>query len=149
MLPVTSTTLRIFLHALAATVWVGGQLTLAGVLPALRPSGRETLRSVGRQFQLLAWPAFAILVATGIWNLFEVSLGDRSTEYLVTLSVKLAFVTGSGLAAAIHVLVAAPRVRRAPTEASYRRAAALSGALEGTATLLAIGALFLGVLLRG
>ena len=36
MLPVSRTTIRIFLHVLGATVWVGGQLTLAGLVPGLR-----------------------------------------------------------------------------------------------------------------
>ena len=32
-------TLRLFLHVLAATIWVGGQLTLAALVPALRAAG--------------------------------------------------------------------------------------------------------------
>ena len=32
---------RLFLHVLAATIWVGGQLTLAALVPALRPLGAE------------------------------------------------------------------------------------------------------------
>ena len=50
MLPIGSTTVRLFLHVLAATVWVGGQLTLGTVIPALRPAGPETIRAwlVGR-----------------------------------------------------------------------------------------------------
>ena len=34
-------TLRLFLHVLAATIWVGGQLTLAALVPALRAAGAE------------------------------------------------------------------------------------------------------------
>ena len=36
MLPVTVDTIRVTLHVLAATVWVGGQITLAGLLPTWR-----------------------------------------------------------------------------------------------------------------
>ena len=36
MLDVTVQTIRLFLHVLAATVWVGGQLTVAGLVPGLR-----------------------------------------------------------------------------------------------------------------
>ena len=39
MLGVTWDTIRLFLHVLAATVWVGGQLTLAALVPVLRKAG--------------------------------------------------------------------------------------------------------------
>lgn len=149
MLPVTSASVRLFLHVLAASVWVGGQLTLAAVVPVLRTAGPGPLRAVARRFQQLAWPAFALLVVTGIWGLLEVSLTDRSGAYLVTLAVKLGCVTVSGTAAALHVLVAAPRVRAATSERERRRAAAASGVAGATSTGFALAALLLGVLLRG
>ena len=71
---------RVFLHVIAATVWVGGQLVLAGLLGTLRGLGDDAPRQAARRFNALAWPAFAILVVTGIWNLFEVEVGDTSTE---------------------------------------------------------------------
>ena len=39
MLGLNLDVVRLFLHILAAPVWVGGQLTLAGLLPALRRIG--------------------------------------------------------------------------------------------------------------
>jgi len=41
MLTVNVDTVRLFLHVLAATVWVGGQLTLAALVPALRRMGPD------------------------------------------------------------------------------------------------------------
>ncbi len=149
MLPVTGTTVRLFLHVLAAAVWVGGQLTLAATVPAVRPAGPAALRALGRRFQRLAWPAFGVLAATGIWNLLEADLSVRGAAYLVTLGVKLGAVGVSGAAAGFHVLVAAPRVRRALSGEERRRAAAASGAAEGIATLSGVAAMFLGVMLRG
>lgn len=131
MLPVTSTTVRLFVHVLAATVWVGGQLTLAGLVPGLRRLSPDVPRVVARRFNAIAWVAFAVLVATGIWNI--VAIGpDWSGAYGTTLIVKLVVVAASGLTAALHA--------RARSRASL----AVFGALSG---LSALGALFLGVLL--
>ena len=51
----------VFLHVLAATVWVGGQITLAGLVPTVRVLGPEATRAVARGVNRLAWPAFALL----------------------------------------------------------------------------------------
>src|SRR5690242_1652119 len=103
MLPVHASTIRLFLHVLAATVWVGGQIVLAALVPAVRRAGgRESTRVMARRFQFVAWPAFVVLVATGIWNLTAVDVGDRSNAYLTTLTVKLALVVASGACAFGH-----------------------------------------------
>jgi len=157
MLPVTAETVRLFLHVLGATVWVGGQLTLGAVIPALRPASddpdpeaaRARIRAVARRFQVAAWSAFALLLATGVWNLVALHVGDQSTDWIATLMAKLGCVAVSGMAAAVHILVAAPRVRAARDEDARRKAAAFSGACEGVAVLFAVAALFLGVLLSG
>ena len=133
MLPVTSTTVRLFLHVLAATVWVGGQLTLAGLVPGLRQLQADAPRAVARRFSRIAWPAFGVLVVTGVWNLVEVEIGDASNEYQVTVFVKLLVVAVSGLSAAYH------------QRATSRRGLAIGGAVSGVS---ALGALLLGVLLR-
>src|SRR5438270_2165545 len=99
MLSVHAATIRLFLHVLAETVWVGGQLTLAGLVPALRALGPAAPRTVARRFNRIAWPAFAVLIVTGLWNLSAVHVGDQSTEYLVTLFVKLVVVALSGVSA--------------------------------------------------
>ena len=39
MLGVSWDTIRLFLHVLAATMWVGGQLTLAALVPVLHTAG--------------------------------------------------------------------------------------------------------------
>jgi putative copper export protein len=157
VLPVTAATIRLFLHVLAATVWVGGQLTLGAIIPALRPAAddpdpeaaRVRIRTVARRFQVVAWSAFAVLLVTGVWNLLAIHVGDESSEWLATLMAKLGCVAITGIAAAVHILVAAPRVRAARTEKARRKAAAFSGACEGVSVLFAIAALFLGVLLHG
>lgn len=126
-------TLRLFLHVLAATVWVGGQLTLAALVPALRRHDAQVPRLAANAFNRVAWPAFAVLVATGLWNI-EAERDELTGAYRVTLIVKLAVVAVSGLSAAAHA------------RASTRRGLAVYGALTGASALVA---LLLGVLLAG
>jgi putative copper export protein len=121
---------RIFLHLLAATVWVGGQLVLAGLVPVLKRLSPEAPRAVAVQFGRIAWPAFGVLVLTGIWNILAV--GDAGDEYRRTLELKLAVVLLSGVAAYLHA------------RATTRKGLSVWGALTA---LSAIAALFLGVLL--
>lgn len=149
MLPVTARAARLFLHVFGAMVWIGGQTTVAFLVPLLRRQGADVARAVARRFQVLAWSAYALLVATGIWNLLAVRIGDQSGEYLATVLAKLGLVAASGVAAAWHALLTAPGVTAAATDAELARRRALSGATGGLALLLALGAAFLGVLLRG
>jgi putative copper export protein len=133
VVPISVDDVRLSLHVLAATVWVGGQLVLAGLVPVLRPFGPEATRAAARRFNVVAWSAMAVLVATGVWNLAAIHVGDASTEYLVTLFVKLLAVGLSAAGAALHVL-------------SRKTAAlAIGGALS---SLGGIAALFLGIVLH-
>jgi putative copper export protein len=135
VLPVHVATIRLFLHVLGATVWVGGQIALGAVVPVVRRfAGVDAVRAAARRFQQIAWPAFALLLGTGVWNLFAVNIGDASGKYLTTLFVKLLLVGISGAAAAMHITLA-------------RRRPALRGAMAGVALLAALGATFLGLLL--
>ena len=134
MLAIDLTTVRLFVHVLAAAIWVGGQLTIAGLLPTARAMGDDAPRRIARAFNRFAWPAFAVLVITGVWNLFAVDVGDLGTDYMVTLALKLVAVTVSGVAAAGHIV------------ARSRAALAIGGALSGIG---AIAALFFGIVLHG
>ena len=134
VLPVDSGDVRLFVHVLAATIWVGGQFTLAGLVPILRPYGPEATRAAARRFNVIAWSAFAVLLATGIWNLFAVHVGDADTKYLVTLWLKLLAVAITGVGAAVHII------------GRSKAALAVGGALSAVG---AVAALFLGVLLHG
>ncbi|NJC73567.1 hypothetical protein HC031_28140 [Planosporangium thailandense] len=125
--------IRVTLHVLAATIWVGGQFTLAALVPVLRRAAPEAVRPAARRFAVVAWWAFAALVATGIWNVLA-EWPDMDHRARVTLVVKLVVVAVSGVAAAIH--------QRA------RGVAAL--AVFGTlSALAAVFAVFVGVVLAG
>jgi putative copper export protein len=131
MLAVNWDTVRLFLHVLAATIWVGGQLTLAALVPALRRLGAEIPRAAARRFNQVAWPAFAVLIVTGIWNVIAVR-AQVTGSYETTLIVKLVLVAVSGLTAALHA--------RAKTAAGL----AVFGSLTG---ISALAALFVGIML--
>jgi putative copper export protein len=125
--------IRLSLHVLAATVWVGGQLTLAGLVPALRAAGAEVPKLAARAFDRIAWPAFAVLVVTGTWNI-AATRDDNHGAWRVTLIVKLVVVVLSGVTAFLH------------SRAQSRTGIAVFGALTG---LTALAALVLGITLAG
>lgn len=89
------TGVRLSLHVLAATVWVGGQLTVAGLLPAVRRLGEDATRRIAYAFARLSWPAYAILVATGIWNV-TASSGRQGSAWQALLAAKVAVVVVDG-----------------------------------------------------
>ncbi|MCD0449599.1 hypothetical protein LO762_10405 [Actinocorallia sp. API 0066] len=128
MLAVTLADIRLFLHVLAATLWVGGQLTLAVLVPVLRGFDGATKVSA-RRFNQIAWPAYAVLLVTGVWNMLELP-DDYPADAQTTLHVKLGFFLLSGLAAFLH------------TRATSKPALAIWGAVGA---LTALGALFFGV----
>ncbi len=128
------TALRLSLHILAATVWVGGQITLAGLVPAMRTVGGEAPKVFARAFARLSWPAFALLVVTGFWNMAADNLGKAGTAWKIVLGVKIGVVVLSGLSAWLHA------------RATSRRGIAIWGALTGTS---AVAALVMGVFLAG
>lgn len=134
MLSPSGATIRLFVHVLAACVWVGGQLVLGALVPVLRRTSPDAPREAARMFNKVAWPAFFVLVLTGVWNLASVNVADTSTAYQATVFLKIFIVALSGIAAFWH------------TQANGRRVAlAVGGALAGLGGLVA---LFLGVLLH-
>jgi uncharacterized membrane protein len=133
VLPIDLETVRLFLHVLGATVWVGGQLTLAALVPVLRRAGADVPRLAARQFGRVAWSAFAVLLVTGGWNMAEYDDADAD-GYRTTMTVKLVLVALSGVAALVH--------SRARSKATL----AVGGAATG---LFALAALFFGIVLAG
>src|SRR5262249_25258152 len=111
----------------------GGQITLAALVPVLRRLGAEIPRAAARRVNQGAWPAFAVLVVTGLWNIPAVHAQGHGS-YQTTLVVKVIVVVISGITAALHARARNPRW------------IAVFGALTG---LSALAALFLGILLAG
>jgi len=91
-------------------------------------------KALARAFARLSWPAFGVLVATGIWNITASHPSQQSPAWRVVLWAKVAVVALAGLAALLH------------SASRSRRGLAVWGSLSG---LAALGALVLGVLLAG
>jgi len=124
---------RLSLHVLAAAVWVGGQVTLAGLVPTARRLGPDAPGTLARAFARVQWPAYLVLLATGIWNVAAVGSGAHGAWQAV-LGAKIGVVLLAGLAAGVH------------TRARSRGAVAAWGAVAG---LSSVAALVMGVFLAG
>ena len=125
---------RLILHVLAATIWVGGQFTVTGLLPTVRRLGDDGPRQVARALARLLWPAYAVLVVTGFWNMAAVHANNGGSAYQVVLGIKIGVVALAGLGVWLH--------QRATT----RRGLAIWGSVGGAAS---VAALCLGVFLAG
>ena len=102
--------LRLFLHVTAATVWVGGQLVLAALVPTLRRVAPTAPAAAARAFATIAWPAFIVLFLTGIWNAVAVR-AELHGSYGALFAAKLLVVAGSGVSAWLHGRAGHPRGR--------------------------------------
>jgi len=125
--------IRLSIHVLAAAVWVGGQLTLAGLVPTARGLGEGAARTLARAFARIQWPAYAVLVITGFWNVSAIHAG-QPTAWRVVVGVKMGVVLLAGLAAWLH------------TRAESKAGLAAWGA---TTAVASVAALALGVFLAG
>src|SRR5665213_2347033 len=120
---------RLSLHVLGACVWVGGQLVLAGLVVTLRGISYDAPGKVARAFARFTWPAYGLLIVTGIWNV--VAMGScATTNWHVVFGVKMFCVIVAGLGAFLHTKVASPRAK---------------GVYAGVGMIGTIAALVLGV----
>jgi putative copper export protein len=127
-------TVRLTLHVLAASVWVGGQIVMSGMVSPLRTVGNDAPQVMARAFARMAWPAYVVLIATGFWNLSTFHWAAQSSAWKAVFMAKVVVVVAAGVGAFFH--------QRATT----KPALALWGSVAGTAS---IAALTMGILLAG
>jgi uncharacterized membrane protein len=144
-------------HLLAALLWLGGMFFLAVVgAPVLRHVEPATLRRdlfsrIGKQFRIVGWIAIAILLLTGLGNLyfrglFTAGLLTNSafwgSSYGKALTVKLVAVLFMLVVQAVHDFIHGPRSGRLDpaTEAGRhaRRTAAWLARLNAIAGLVVV-----------
>ena len=134
MLPPALLTIRLTLHVLAATVWVGGQIVMAGLVGPARGLGPDAPKTLARAFARLAWPAYLVLLVTGVWNISAVGYSTMDTAWKAVLIGKIAVVVLAGVGVLLH--------QRATT----KRGLAVWGSVGGLAS---VAALVMGILLGG
>lgn len=114
----------IFLHVLAATIFIGPQVFLVAVaMPALRSLGdaqarQQASRAITRGFGALAGVALVVLLATGIWNYYDAEdAGYLDLDrYSAVMIVKLTLVTVIIVLTALHGAVFGRRLQRLQAE---------------------------------
>jgi len=157
--------LSVFLHILAATVWIGGLVFFAVVaVPLIRNkefsgAAPRIVEWMGTRFRYVGWLTLGLLVLTGYTNLVYrgLALSDwlkpvMWTGYFGTaLAYKLVFVAIILIVSAVHDFYIGPRATRiwkeSPTSAKaavYRLAASWIGRLN---LILALAVLACAVML--
>jgi uncharacterized membrane protein len=156
--------LNLWLHIFAATLWVGPQVFLfVAVVPALRQitdtvERSRTLRVVVYRFGYLSLVAMAILIGTGVQNIFNANetyfaSGPGMLEYRfgLILAAKLGMVAASIVLTGYHALVIGPRQlalsEQGGAEEELVRLRTLSVAVSGLNLLLSIGILLTAAML--
>lgn len=106
---------------------------LAALVPVLRAKDPSLPKAAANAYNRIAWPAYWVLVATGVWNVMA-EQAEAPTGWSTVLALKVAVVALSGVAAFLH------------TRATTTQGLALWGALSG---LSALSAVFIGIVLAG
>jgi uncharacterized membrane protein len=157
--------LSVWLHIMAAIVWVGGTVFFVVVLvPAIRRPvfggiASALIRFTALRFRWVGWVCFGIFVVTGVVNLMARGIGLRELRETIfwqgsfgrTLAIKLILVAAILLISAFHDFFLGPRAAAAweadPASAEtlrLRRQAVQLGRLN---LLLALLVIMLGVML--
>jgi putative copper export protein len=132
----------------SAIIWVGGMLFIALVLvPTSRALGDATLRTrliqdSGQRFRTVAWIALAILVLTGVLNLWLQPVLLHSPRF----HAKLGLVGLTLLLSATHDFVLGPRAGLPGADPSLRLRASWIARVN---VLVALAIVLLGLSLRG
>ena len=129
-----STIVRLSLHVLAACVWLGGQIVVAGLHPTVRSLGEDAPRKVARAFGRLSWPAYWLLVLTGFWNYAADHGQSASSAWNTVFALKMICVLLAGVGTFMHTKASTPKAR---------------GVYAGVGTLATMLALVMGIALAG
>ncbi len=153
-----------WIHIVAVTVWLGPQFFLfIAAVPAVRLIEDDevrlrVMRVIVNRFSWLAWAAMAVIVLSGISNLFQVAddttldLGSTDFRYFHIFTTKMTLVGLIVLLTALHTFVIGPRQLRLQEEiggdsSEVARLRRLSIIISGTALLASVAVVYVGALL--
>jgi len=111
--------LNVWLHILAAVIWIGGMLFLSLIaVPVLRRVDspllrRDLFRAMAQRFRRLVWICIAILIPTGIVNVLYYGNTAAGSPYMKVLHIKLGLVVFLVIMGLFHDFVIGPRAERA------------------------------------
>jgi uncharacterized membrane protein len=137
-----------WVHVLSAITWIGGMLFIALVLvPTARALDDATLRrrliqESGYRFRTIGWIALAILVVTGLLNLWFQPILLRAPRF----HWKLGLVVLALILSAFHDWVLGPRAGLPGADPSARIRASWIARLNVVVALVVV---WLGLSLRG
>jgi len=111
--------LNLWLHFLAAVIWIGGMLFLSLVaVPVLRQVDSPLLRAdlfrkMAWRFRRLVWICLAVLILTGTVNVAFYGDTTQGSPYLKVLGIKLGLVAVLVTMGVAHDFIIGPRAARA------------------------------------
>ena len=142
------------IHLLAAASWFGAMVFIvAALVPAMRgrelAERRQILSAAARRLRALVWPLFALLIATGVLQLWlrgyrwpDVAGAMWQGAPGHALALKLTLFGAALVLAALHDFAIGPRAAAAPEGSRAReRGRRLAGLLGRISMLLAVGIL--------
>lgn len=98
----TPDAIRLFLHILAASIWVGGQFVMLGVIDTAKGIHHIAMVKLCKALGWLSWPALVVLIVTGIWNVDTFRGTTWTMGWKIVLVVKIVMVVIAGLTAFLH-----------------------------------------------
>jgi len=117
--------LSVWLHILAAIIWIGGTIFIVLVLvpatrlPAYRDIAPGLIQWTGARFRLIGWICLGVLILSGVFNLAYRGFGWADVwsgrlwqgPFGRTLGIKLLLVAVILVFSALHDFVIGPRAR--------------------------------------
>lgn len=102
--------ISVFIHIIAATIWIGGMIFFVIVLlPAIKnhPEKAMLIHTVGLKFRMIGWPVLFLLLITGLYNMNVRQIGFSLQEltdnkYGRMILYKLAIFLTTVVISAIH-----------------------------------------------